>query len=178
MKRLVLSLMVAATALLAGSAVADAYPPAQPPDISTDVPTVGPGGNFTATVGPCEPGEQVVITFQGVSQVVICDPSTLQASLALVAPMEPGIYEVCGELTGVGASVPPGVVRPQTVCTTIQVLAAPPTVPPAVPGGGLPATGSNGLGTTATSAIVLISAGALLLIVTQVRRRRSTPATA
>lgn len=178
MKRLVLTLLIAATALLTGSAVANAYPPARPPVINVNVPSVGPGGNFNVTVGNCEPGERVVITFRGQATVVICNASTLQASLALLAPMEPGTYEICGELTGTGAQLPPGVTRPQTVCTSVMVVSAGPTVPPTVPGGGLPATGSSGLGTTTTSAIILISAGALLLIVTQVRRRRTTTAAA
>lgn len=178
MKRLVLTLLIAATALLTGSAVANAYPPARTPTIIVDVPSVGPGGNFNVTIGNCEPGERVIINFRGDAQIVICNPSTLQASLGLIAPMEPGTYTVCSELTGEGANLPPGVTRPQTLCTSVLVVAAGPTVPPAVPGGGLPATGSSGLGTTTTSAIILISAGVMLLIVTQVRRRRTTTATA
>jgi|SRR6056297_1730576 len=183
MKRLVLTLMVAAATLLGVSALApagvvSAYPPLTPPAISTDQPTVAPGGNFTVTVGPCLPGETVVITFQGVSIEVTCDPTTVQASSAFVAPTTPGIYQVCGDLTGIGVTVPAGVDRPQTVCTTIEVLAAAPTVPPTTPGGGLPATGSSGLSTTTTSAMVLIGAGAMLLVVSQVRRRRTTTAAA
>ena len=178
MKRLVLTLLVAAAALLTGSTVANAYPPARPPTIIVDVPSVGPGGNFNVTVGNCEAGERVIITFQGQATIVICNPSTLQASLGLIAPMAPGTYTICSELTGEGANLPPGVTRPQTLCTSITVVAAGPTVPPTVPGGGLPATGSSGLSTTATSAIILIAAGAMLLIVTQVRRRRTTTAPA
>ena len=182
MKRLVLTLMVAVATLLGLSALAPsgivgAYPPGQSSGITTNVPSVPPGGTFTATVGNCLPSETVVITFEGVSITAICDPTTLQASGSFVAPTTPGTYQVCGDLTGVGATVPQGVTRPRTVCTSIQVIAAGPTVPPTSPGGGLPATGSSGLGTTTTSAIVLISAGALLLIVTQVRRRRSSIAT-
>ena len=93
--------------------------------------------------------------------------------LPFTAPTTPGTYEVCATYTGTGATVPAGVTRPQTVCTTIQVLAGGP-VPPGVPGGGLPATGSSGISTTTTSAIVLIGAGVALLIVTQIRRRRNT----
>lgn len=179
MKRLVLTLMIAAATLLGVSAlapagVASAYPPVLPPVIDVNVPSVGPGGDFTVTVGNCLPGERVVITFQGVDRIVICNPSTLQASAAFAAPTTPGSYDVCADLTGVGVTVPAGVTRPQTVCTSILVVAAATTVPVTVPGGGLPATGSSGLGTTTTSAIVLLGAGALLLIVSQVRRRRTT----
>ncbi len=179
MKRLVLTVLVAAATMLGVSAlapagIAGAYPISRPPVISVDVPTVGPGGNFTITIGNCLPGERVRIRFQGTVRIVICNPSTLQASLPAVAPMTPGTYEICGDLTGTGTTVPPGVVRPTTVCTTIRVVAAVPTVPPTLPGGGLPATGSSGISTTTTSAIVLLGAGALLLVVSQVRRRRTT----
>ena len=181
MKRLVLTLMVAVATMLGVSALAPsgivgAYPPGQTSGITTNVPTVPPGGSFTATVNNCLPGETVVITFEGVSNTVTCDPTTLQASSAFVAPTTPGTYQVCAELTGTGATVPSGVTRPRTVCTTIVVAAAGPTVPPTVPGGGLPATGSSGLGTTTTAAIVLLGAGALLLVVSQVRRRRTAAA--
>ena len=181
MKRLVLTLMVAAATMLGVSALAPStvsaqYGTVQPPGISTDVPSVTPGGSFTATVTNCLPGETVIITFQGVSQTVTCNSTILQAGATFNAPTTPGTYEVCANFTGGGATVPSGVTRPATVCTTIRVAAAGPTVPPTIPGGGLPATGSSGLGTTTTTAIVLLGAGALLLVVSQVRRRRTTAA--
>jgi hypothetical protein len=184
MKRLVLTLLIAAATVigtaalgLSGVAVAQ-YPPAGTPGITTNVPSVPPGGNFTATVGACLPGETVVITFQGVSKTVTCNSTTLQATAAFAAPATPGTYQVCADLTGSGATLPAGTTRPLTVCTSILVAASGPTVPATVPGAGLPATGSSGIGTTTTSAIVLVSAGILLLIVTQVRRRRAAQTTA
>ncbi len=181
MKRLVLTLMVAAATLLGVSAlgpagIASAYPVGATSSITTDVPDVVPGGTFTANVANCLPGETVIFNFQGVSTPVTCNPTTLQASLGIVAPTTPGTYQVCADLTGTGATVPSGVVRPRTICTSILVIAAGPTVPPTIPGGGLPATGSSGISTTTTSAIVLLGAGALLLVVSQVRRRRTTTA--
>jgi hypothetical protein len=180
MKRLVLTLMVAVATLLGVSSLAPSgvavaqYPPVGLPSISTNVPSVAPGGTFTATASNCLPGETVVFTFQGVTITAVCGATTIQASASFTAPTAPGTYQVCAEYTGEGATVPSGVSRPQTVCTTISVLAAVPSVPATTPGSGLPATGSSGLGTTATSAIVLLSAGVLLLIVSQVRRRRTT----
>ena len=181
MQRLVLKLIVVVAALLGVSALASSTVSAQyvtprPPGITTNVPTVATGGSFTVTVTNCLPGETVVITFQGASQTVTCNSTILQAGATFTAPTTPGTYEACAEFTGVGATVPDGVTRPTTACTTIQVLAPTVTVPPGVPGGGLPATGSSGISTTTTSAIVLISAGALLLIVTQMRRRRTAAA--
>jgi hypothetical protein len=170
MKRFALIVMVAVATLLGASALGPSsiavaqY--ARTPVISTNVPTVAPGGTFTVTVGDCLPGETVVITFQGVSIAVTCSSSTVQASASFAAPSAPRIYDVCGVTNG-----------STTVCTTIRVIGAGATVPATVPGSGLPATGSSGLGTTATSAIVLISAGVLLLIVSQVRRRRTAVTT-
>jgi hypothetical protein len=181
MKRLALSLMVAVAALLGAlgpAGVVDAYPVGSSPGITTNVPSVPPGGVFTAVVSNCIPGETVIFTFQGTSVSATCDPTTLQATATFSAPSTPGTYQVCGELTGVGATVSSNATRPTTICTSIDVVGSTVTTPGATPGGGLAATGSSGLGTTTTSAMVLISAGVLLLIVTQVRRRRSSQAPA
>mgnify|MGYP001822105739 CR=1 FL=1 len=153
------------------------YPVGQPPDIITDVPTVGTGGNFNATVTNCLPGETVTFIFEGVERTTTCDPNTLQASFPFVAPMTPGSYQVCAVLTGDGATVPPGVTRPSTVCTTIEVTASGPTVPPTVPGGGLPGTGSSGVDTNLALAGTALVVGLGLLIVAGIRRRDTAPAT-
>jgi LPXTG-motif cell wall-anchored protein len=215
MKRLVLTLILAATALVGASVVAPAgtasaqYPPGSSSVIRINVSSVRSTEPFTVTIGPCIPGETVIFRFRNQTSTTTCagTPPNTSASATFIprirpnglvdrslgaqalvaqAPVEadvpaPGIYEVCGDLTGTGVTVPPGTTRPTTLCTQVEVLAdAPPatTVAPVVtsPGSGLPATGSNGLGTTTTSGIVLLSAGALLLIVAQVRRRRTTTA--
>ena len=175
-------ILTALGVLLVGAGVSNTaaassdYPVGEPPEIVTNVPVVGPGDNFNATVTGCLPGETVIITFEGVSREVTCDPTTLQASFPFTAPMTPGTYQVCGLLTGTNTTVPAGVTRPTTVCTTIEVIASGPTVPPTIPGGGLPGTGSSGISTTTTSALVLLGAGGLLLVVSQLRRRRTTTA--
>jgi LPXTG-motif cell wall-anchored protein len=211
MKRLVLTLILAAAALLGASMIApvgtaSAYPTGNSPVIRINVSSTRTDLPFTVTISPCIAGETVIFRFRDQVVTTTCSGNPLSASAtfiprirpnglvdrslgaeALVAqaptPADvpaPGIYEVCGDLTGTGVTVPPGTTRPATLCTQIEVLAdAPPTTaaPPVTsPGGGLPATGSNGLGTTTTSGIVLLSAGALLLIVAQVRRRRTAAA--
>jgi hypothetical protein len=183
-----------------------AYPTGNSPVIRINVSSIQVNETFTVTMSPCIANETVIFRFRNATVTTKCDPVTLSASAtftpqirpsglvdrslgaeALVAqaptPADipaPGIYPVCGDLTGTGVTVPPGTTRPVTLCTQVEVLAdAPPTTvaPPVTsPGSGLPATGSNGLGTTTTSAIVLLSAGALLLIVSQVRRRRTAAA--
>ena len=214
MKRLVLTLLLSAAALLAGSTLApagvvNAYPTGQSPVIRINVSSVRSSEPFTVTISPCIANEPVIFRFRSATVRTTCDPSTLTASATFTPRVNPGVgpqgfasqarvaqsvvaqappivdvpapgpYQVCGDLTGTGVTVPSGVTRPATLCTSVTVLdAAGPAVPPVVttPGGGLPATGSSGLGTTTTSAIVLIAAGAFLLIVTQVRRRRSSHA--
>jgi LPXTG-motif cell wall-anchored protein len=212
MKRLVLTLILAATALVGASVVAPggtagAYPPGNSSVIRINVSSVRATEPFTVTISPCIPGETVIFRFRNQTVTTTCAGNPPSASATFIprirpnglvdrslgaqalvaqAPAEadvpaPGTYEVCGDLTGTGVTVPPGTTRPTTLCTQVEVLAdAPPatTVAPVVtsPGSGLPATGSNGLGTTTTSGIVLLSAGALLLIVAQVRRRRSAAA--
>ena len=178
MKKLAL-ILTALGVLLVGAGMSNtaaAYPPGETTDIITNVPTVVTGGNFNATVTNCLPGETVTFIFEGVERSVTCDPTTLQASFPFVAPMTPGTYQVCADLTGTGATVPAGVTRPRTICTTIEVIATGPTVPPTIPGGGLPGTGSSGISTTTTSALVLLGAGGLLLVVSQLRRRRTATA--
>jgi hypothetical protein len=191
---------------LAPSGIVSAYPPGQNPTIRVNVSSVRSSEPFTVTISPCVPGETVLFRFRNQTVTTTCDPTTVSASATFIPRVNPGRgpqgfaspsrttqslvsqaaadvpapgpYEVCGDLTGSGATVPPGITRPQTLCSTVEVLAesTATTPPPAVtaPGGGLATTGSSGLGTTTTTAIVLIAAGALLLIVTQVRRRRST----
>jgi len=178
MKKLAL-ILTALGALLVGAGMSNtaaAYPPGETTDIITNVPTINTGGSFNATVTNCLPGETVTFIFEGVERSVTCDPNTLQASFPFVAPMAPGTYQVCADLTGNGATVPAGVIRPRTICTTIVVTATGPTIPPTIPGGGLPGTGSSGVSTTTTSALVLLGAGGLLLVVSQLRRRRTAPA--
>lgn len=184
-----------------------AYPPGNSPVIRINVSSVRSTEPFTVTLSPCIPGETVIFRFRNQTVTTTCSAATLSASATFIprirpnglvdrslgaqalvaqAPVEadvpaPGIYEVCGDLTGAGVTVPPGITRPATLCTQVEVLAdAPPptTVAPVVtsPGGGLPGTGSNSLGATTTTAIVLLSAGGLLLIVSQVRRRRTATA--
>ena len=179
MKKIAL-ILTALGVLLVGAGVSNtaaAYPVGETTDIVTNVPTVIPGGTFNATVTNCLPGETVVFVFEGVSRSVTCDPTTLQASFPFVAPTTPGTYQVCADLTGNGATVPSGVTRPRTICTTIEVVATGPTVPPTVPGGGLPGTGSSGVDTNLALAGTLLVVGLGLLVVAGIRRRETATAT-
>jgi hypothetical protein len=204
MKRLVLTLILAATALIGTSAVAPAgivgaYPPGQSGVIRVNVSSVRLNETFTVTFEPCAEGETVIFRFRNQTETTTCSGGSASATFTPRVPpgqagrLEsllhaevpgPGVYEVCGDAAG------------SSLCTEIEVLAAAPGdtnptttapgdttpattvspgagVPSTTPGAGLPATGSSGIGTTATSALVLLIAGALLLIVTQVRRHRT-----
>ncbi len=175
MKRVALILTVAVTTLLGAFAlgpagIVGAY--GESSTITTDKPTVPPGGTFIATVSDCLPGETVIFHFQGQTATATCDSTTLGSSTPFPAPTTPGVYQVCADLTGIGATVPAGVTRPQTICTTIEVLTSDiPTT--TTPTGGIATTGSSGVGPLTTGGIVLLCAGALLLLVSRMRRSRA-----
>ena len=81
------------------------------------------------------------------------------------APTAPGTYTV----TGTGTTSP-------ARTTTFTIAGSTTTVPATVPGGGLPATGSDGTGTTTGIAIGLLVVGLGLFAVAQVRRRQPSAA--
>lgn len=168
MKKFALALMASAAMVLGFGAVASAYPPGAGAPVITNGGALAPGAEFTVTA-ECQPvGAQVTFEFQGVTLVVECVAATGSASLlgsflgtapaagtataTFTAPTAPGTYT--GTYTGAA------------VGTFSVTVAAPVT-----PGGGLPATGSNGTSTMTIIAIGLFAVGAGLFGVSQVRRR-------
>ncbi len=166
MKKLALALMAISASIFGISAVANAYPPAPgASEVSDSTPAAGAA--YDVTVG-CEPvGADVVFAFEGVTITDTCTGTTGPASLlsaapaagsasaTFTAPTAPGTYT--GTYTGAA-----------TGTWTITVAAA---AAPATPGGGLPATGSDGIGTMTMVALGLFAVGAGLFGVSQMRRR-------
>lgn len=181
MKRIGLILMVLGTALIGFNATANAggYPPDQAVRLTATPSSGPPGFPFTATVSNCFPGETVIFTFLGETVTTTCSTTTFQASAQFTAPDAAGVYSVTAQLTGEGAIVPV-TDRPRFITINVEVIAAPTTTipqPPTTPSGTIPATGASGIDATSTVAIILVGAGALLLLVAQVRRRsNATPA--
>ena len=152
MKKFALALLAAAAVLLgfAAPAAAQVYPP-DGIDVSVTDPTPPPGGSFTVTVEGCTEGDTVTFTFNGETQTDVVSGGV--ASVTFTAPTTPGTYTgtaTCGGVAG-------------DFSVTVQAPA----------GGGLPATGADGIGATTTIAIGLLIVGLGLFAVATVRRRQT-----
>jgi len=169
MKKFALALMAAAAAVFGAGMVANAYPPI-PDSVTVSQSTVEPGGTFEVTA-PCVVPEEVTFTFEGLPLDVRCTSAVVQpgfmllqqsspdgaATATLTAPTAAGTYTVTvtGSTSGsIGTA-------------TITVQAA------TDPGGGLPATGSDGISTTTMIAAGLLVVGLGLFGVATMRRRQA-----
>ena len=176
MKRLALAFVACAALVFGFGAVAQAqYGSAS---ATFDVPSAAPGQAVTITITGCTPGEVLTVTVNGaVVGTATCTASAAlttgsvlgiglvqqvagSATLTFEAPSAPGTYSVV--ITGSqGFSF-----------TTSITVASQATTPATTPAGGLPATGSDGIGTTTGIAVGLLAVGAALFLVAQVRRRQ------
>jgi hypothetical protein len=156
MKKLVLALLTSLAVVLgiAGPAAA-AYPP-NAPTVSVSTSTPAPGGEFTVTAEGCNEGDVVTFEFEGETKTAVVVGGI--ASVTFTAPETPGFYT--GTVTCGGVASDFGIT----------------VVSPTAPGGGLPSTGSDGIGATTTIAIGLLAVGLGLFGVATVRRRRTVGA--
>lgn len=171
MKKFALALMAAAAAVFGVGMVANAYPPVpDAPGVSDSTPA--PGGTFTVT-SACAVPETVTFTIPGDSDTATCEPGATGAFLllqqttpdgvatgTLTAPTAAGTYTVT--ITGSSSGD----------LGTVSVTVAAQTDP----GGGLPATGSDGVATTTWIAAGLLIVGLGLFAVATVRRRQPAAA--
>jgi len=179
MKKFALALMVASAALFGFGAVASAQYPT-----SLTVGTPSAGGPFASTYTNCVNGE--TITFSQpqstpASISVVCAGRSATANFTN-APTATGTYTVTAggptspartqsfSISGAAATTLPATAT--TLPATGGADGAGAGVPATVPGAGLPATGSNGIGTSTTIAIGLLAVGFGLFAVAQVRRRQ------
>lgn len=156
MKKFALALMVSAAGLFGMAPGASAYPPAAP-TVSVQTPSLAPGGTTPVTLNGCPAGATAQVTLNGVTTTGTADASG-SATVTVTAPSTAGTFT--GSASCGGASTP----------FTITVLA------PATPPGGLPATGSDGIGATTGIAAGLLAIGLGLFGVSMVRRRQATAA--
>lgn len=187
MRKLALALMAASAAVFGFGAVAQAQTGYDP--VTTVVPPA-PGGPYTVTYQNCVVGDTITFTqaqstpVSGTAPCAAISATQLTGSVVgLLLPQQtvsgnatftftsgpttPGTYTV----TAVGLQSPlqtfsftlPG----QATTTTIA-----PATPATVPGTGLPATGSDGIGATTGIALGLLVVGLGLFVVAQVRRRQ------
>jgi len=172
MKKFALALMVASAALFGFGAVASAQYPT-----SLTVGTPSAGGPYSSTYTNCVNGE--TITFSQPQSTpatisVVCAGRSATANFTN-APTVAGTYTVT-------AGGPTSPARTQSfsisgaTATTLPATGgadgAGAGVPATTPTTGLPATGSNGIGTSTTIAIGLLAVGFGLFAVAQVRRRQ------
>ena len=165
MKKFALAFIAAAAVIFGFAMPAQAQTPSY--SASVTVGPVTPGGSYTVTYVNCVPGE--TITFSQPESLptwvnAVCPSGgtlgTATASFA-VAPTAAGDYTV----TALGTQSPARTI-------TFSLAAPGVTVPVTVPGGGLPATGSDGLGTTTPIAIGFLVVGLGLFVVGRTRRRQ------
>jgi hypothetical protein len=156
MKKALVGLFLALGTVLSVGGVASAYPPDEP-TVGVSTPTPSPGGTFTVTVENCPDGTTVTFVLGSSTTTAVSSGGT--ATGTLTAPTTPGSYTgtaTCGtDVLSFGITV------------TAAATTVPTTVAPV-----LPPTGGDGPGTFTTMAIGLLVAGAGLLGVTHVRRRR------
>lgn len=175
MKKFALALMASAAIVFGFAGSANAYPPGGGgTTVSDSTPAAGAPITFSTT--QCTPGETVTFVFNGETKTATCvagtaargeasQTATGTASATFNAPAAAGSYtaNISGSVSGALGSVAVTV-----AAQTTTTVAPTPTVPP----GGLPATGSDGVGATTGIAVGLLVVGLGLFAVATVRRRQ------
>ena len=164
MRKIALGLAVVMTLFGFGATAHAQY--TNPPGVTVSDSSPAPGGTFVVNVTGCQPNSPIAVSFGGASSTVNADASG-NAAVTLTAPTTAG--------TANGSTTCNG----QTTNFTVQVQAPADSTPPTQggdAGGGLPATGSDGTGTTTTVAIGRLIVGLGLFVVAQTRRRQSAHA--
>ncbi|MFK7919159.1 MAG: hypothetical protein AB8G14_13870 [Ilumatobacter sp.] len=127
--------------------------------MTVDESSPGAGETITVTAN-CSGTETVTFTLNGAAASTACADGTATTTVSVPNTPGPFVLGATGEDSGDLGS------------TEIEVVAA---AAPAAPTGGLPATGSDGVGLTAMVAGGLLAVG-LLLFGTATLRRRQAPA--
>lgn len=152
MKKLAIVLATVTAVFGFGAAAHAQY--TDPPGVTVSDSSPPAGGTFTVSVSGCQPGGSVSTTFNGTTTAGTAGADGT-ASVSLTAPSTAGTFN--GSVTCNG----------QTTNFAVTVAA---------PAGGLPATGSDGVGTTTMMAMGVFVIGLGLFGVAQVRRRQSAAA--
>lgn len=189
MKKLALAMIAASAALFGFTAVASAqgYTPA-----SSVTPPTTIGGGYTVTFTNCFVGELITFTQSQSTPTVVTGTCAASSSITgsvvglilpqqaargtargtfTASPTAPGTYTVTAVGPQSGTQTTTFTV-PQQATTTTAAPATTVAPPATTPGGGLPATGSDGIAATTGIAIGLLVVGLGLFVVAQVRRRQ------
>jgi len=172
MKKLALAMITASAVMFGFGSAASA----QNYVTSIAVGTPGPGAAYSSTYTNCVPGETITFVQPQSTPVTVtgvCSATRVAVGNFTAAPTTAGTFTV----TGTGTTSPARTASFAIALTTLPDTGAPAgggAVAPQVPGGGLPATGSNGIGTTTTIALSLLVVGFGLFAVAQLRRRQTS----
>jgi len=154
--------------------LSSAYPPDEPLEVTVTNPEGQPGYPVIVVITGCAPGERVVVTIGDETIEATCDGTTVQVTVTLPAPDEPGVYDVV--VTFPDRDVPTERRVPITVLSPDQPGATvPPVTTPQALSPGLPRTGSGGVIAVAWAAFAVLLSGAGLVVVTRLRTTRRTP---
>ena len=170
MKKFALALMVSVAMVFGVGMVANAYPPSDTPPVASDT-TPAAGESFTVEA-ECSPvGDEVVFTLNS-------EPPQIEVATcaAKSAPLVAGILLEADNGVVSATFTAPAAAGTYTIVLTGAAVGSASITVPADPGGGLPATGSNGVGSMTLVAIGLFGAGAGLFAVSQMRRRQTVTA--
>lgn len=151
------------------------------------------GGSYTVTYENCFTGDTITFTQPQSTPTSVTGecigPDPLLVSGSIIGLLRPQIPATYGTATATFTNAPPtggtftvtavGETSPElqlliTVAVPSTTAAPTTTVAPTNPPNGLPATGSNGVGTMTSVAIGLFAVGLAMLVVTQVRRRQAS----
>lgn len=121
--------------------------------------------------GDCEPVGGVVALSAATLFVQVAPSLGVAVGEFTAAPTEPGVYD--GTAAGLQSPSLPFQFEITGVTDTTEVPTAPTTPTTAAPGGMLPESGANGIGTTTGIALGLFVAGLGMFVVAQVRRRQA-----
>ena len=186
MKKFALAMMAASAAVFGFGMVASAqgYDPA----VTVDPASPDAGGAYTVTYDNCFVGETITFTQADSTPTEVTAPCEAVAApasiLGLLLPQQAALGSAVGsftaaptapgDYTGTAAGVDsPSLPFMFTIAGDDTTTTMAPTTPTTeAPAAALPATGSNGIGTTTGIAIGLLAVGAGLFVVAQIRRRQ------
>lgn len=157
-----------------------AYPPDEPLDVIVTNPEGPPGYPVEVVITGCVPGERVIVTLGDETIEVICDGTTIQVTVTIPAPDEPGVYEVVVTFPDrdepTERRIPITVTSPDQPTTTIPATTTPTVTTPQGPSPDLPRSGGEGVLAVAWVAFAVLISGVGLLVVTRARStQRSRP---
>jgi hypothetical protein len=152
-----------------------AYPPGDQLDVTVTNPEGPPGYPVVVVITGCVPGERVIVTIGDETIEVTCDGTTIQVTVTIPAPDEPGVHDVVVTFPDrdepTTRRIPITVTSPDQPTTTVPVVTT-----PLGRSQDLPRSGGEGVVAVAWAAFAVLITGVGLVVVTRARTtKRSRP---